>query len=78
MKIFNKAKDFIYWEIFNRLKGNNQDVVCAVIINQDKIFVSANNKAVLIDINTIPVQNRVTNGVIIIDARSNNTAITIM
>ena len=32
------VKDFVYWEIFNRLKGNNQDVVCVVIINGDKIL----------------------------------------
>ena len=38
MSIFEKIKEFIYWEIFNRLRGNNQDVVCAVIINQDKIL----------------------------------------
>ena len=39
MKHFiSKIRDFIYWEIFNRLKGNNQDVVCAVIINNDTIL----------------------------------------
>jgi 8-oxo-dGTP diphosphatase len=31
-------KDFIYWEVFNRLKHNNQDVVCAVIVNDGKIL----------------------------------------
>jgi len=37
MKQFiSKIRDFIYWEIYNRLKGNNQDVVCAVIIYQGK------------------------------------------
>ena len=30
--------DFIYWEVINRLNGNNQDVVCAVIINGNKIL----------------------------------------
>lgn len=33
-----KIKDFIYWEMWNRLKGNNQDVVCVVIIKDDKIL----------------------------------------
>ncbi len=33
-----KIKNFIYWEIINRIKGNNQDVVCAVIINNDTIL----------------------------------------
>ncbi len=38
MKFLVKIKDFIYWEILNRLRGNNQDVVCAVIINDNKIL----------------------------------------
>ena len=48
MSIFEKIKEFIYWEIFNRLRGNNQDVVCAVIINQDKILAqTAQNNSVI-------------------------------
>lgn len=35
---FNNLKDFIHWEIWNRLKGNNQDVVCAVVIHDNKIL----------------------------------------
>ena len=38
MKIMSQIYDFLYWEIYNRLKGNNQDVVCAVIINGDTIL----------------------------------------
>ena len=38
MKFISNIKDFIQWEIINRLKGNNQDVVCAVIIHEDKIL----------------------------------------
>lgn len=38
MNILQKFKNFIYWEIWNRLKGNNQDVVCVVIIKDDKIL----------------------------------------
>ena len=38
MKLISQIYDFIYWEVFNRLKGNNQDVVCAVIINGDKVL----------------------------------------
>lgn len=38
MKFVANIKDFIQWEIINRLKGNNQDVVCAVIIHEDKIL----------------------------------------
>ena len=48
MSIFEKIKEFIYWEIFNRLRGNNKDVVCAVIINQDKILAqTAQNNSVI-------------------------------
>ena len=51
MKFFEKAKEFVYWEIFNRLKGNNQDVVCAVIINQDKILAQTAQKNNIINTN---------------------------
>ena len=51
MSIFHKAKDVIYWDIYNRLKGNNQDVVCAVIINQNKILAQTAQKNTLIDTN---------------------------
>ena len=44
MRLIEMMKDFFYWEIFNRLKGNNQDVVCAVIINQDKILAQTAQK----------------------------------
>ena len=50
----------------------------AVPDSQQKIFVSANNKAVLLDVNSIPIQNRSTTGVRIIDARGSNTSIEIM
>ncbi len=51
MSIFQKANDVIYWDIYNRLKGNNQDVVCAVIINQNKILAQTAQKNTLIDTN---------------------------
>ena len=35
---FDEIKDFIRWEFWNRLQGNNQDVVCAVIIHDNKIL----------------------------------------
>ncbi len=38
LNFIEKMKDFIYWEIFNRLKCNNQDVVCAVIVHGNKIL----------------------------------------
>lgn len=36
--LVDNIKDFLYWEVWNRLKGNNQDVVCVVIIKDDKIL----------------------------------------
>lgn len=52
MKNFaKKIKDFIYWEIINRIRGNNQDVVCAVIINEDKILAQTAQKNSLINTN---------------------------
>lgn len=38
MCTMQKIKDFFYWEVYNRLKGNNQDVVCAVVIHNGKIL----------------------------------------
>lgn len=51
MKLLKELKDFIYWEIYNRLKGYNQDVVCAVIISQDKILAQTAQKNNLINTN---------------------------
>ena len=60
------------------LKDEQIAVIYAIPATQEKIFVSSNNKAVLIDIASIPVQNRMTAGVRIIDARNSNTTIEIM
>jgi len=57
------------------LKEEQIAAIYAVPLSQTKLFVSANNKAVLLDINTIPVQNRSTVGVRIIDTRSKNIEI---
>ena len=43
-----KIRDFIYWDVYNRLKGNNQDVVCAIIIYQDKFLAQTAQKNNLI------------------------------
>ena len=60
------------------LKEEQLSTVYAVPASQEKIFVSANNKAVLLDVTSIPVQNRTTVGVRIIDARGIETSIEIM
>ena len=49
MGFIQKTKDFIQWEIINRLKGNNQDVVCAVIITKDKILAQTAQKNTIIN-----------------------------
>ena len=60
------------------LKEEKLSTVYAVPASQEKLFVSANNKAVLLDITSIPIQNRATAGVRIIDARGTETSIEIM
>ena len=60
------------------LKDEKIAVVYAVPESQEKIFVSANNKAVLLDVTAIPIQNRMTSGLRIIDARDSETNIEIM
>ena len=60
------------------LKEEQLSTVYAVPASQEKIFISANNKAVLLDVTSIPIQNRATAGVRIIDARGSNTTIEIM
>jgi ADP-ribose pyrophosphatase YjhB (NUDIX family) len=38
LKLFHHIKDFFYWEIYNRFKGNNQNVVCGVVVYEGKIL----------------------------------------
>ena len=60
------------------LKDDSLATVYAVPETQETIYVTTNNKAVLININSIPIQNRVTSGVRIIDARGVESGIEIM
>ena len=60
------------------LKTENLATVYAVPDTQEHIFVTTNNKAVLLNIDSIPIQNRVTSGVRIIDARGVESGIEIM
>ena len=60
------------------LKDEKFALIYAVPDAQEKIFISANNKAVVIDVNNIPIQNRATGGIRIIDARGSNANIEIM
>lgn len=60
------------------LKDETIAAVYAIPENQQMIYITSNNKAVLLSVNNIPIQNRVTSGVIIIDARANEADIRIM
>ena len=57
------------------LKEDSLAAILAVPVSQEKIFVSANNKAVVLDVKNIPVQNRKTTGVSIINTNSKNIEI---
>lgn len=59
-------------------KDESLALVYAMPESQEKLFISANNKAVIVETNIIPIQNRVTAGVRIIDARNASTTIEIM
>lgn len=50
------------------LKDDNFIAIYAVSSAQEKLFISANNKAVVLDISSIPIQNRKTAGSSIINA----------
>ena len=60
------------------LKDENLATVFAVPMSQEKIFITTNNKAVLLNVESIPIQNRVTSGVRIIDGRGIESEIEIM
>lgn len=60
------------------LKTETLATVFAVPETQEKIFITTNNKAVLLNVDSIPIQNRVTSGVRIIDARGVEGGIEIM
>ena len=60
------------------LKEETLATVFAVPETQEKIFITTNNKAVLLNTDSIPIQNRVTSGVRIIDARGVESGIEIM
>lgn len=57
------------------LKEDSLAAILAVPVSREKIFVSANNKAVVLDVKNIPIQNRKTTGISIINANSKNIEI---
>ena len=66
---FNETSRAVRGPQVMNLKEDCLAAVYAVPESQEKIFISANNKAVLINIDNIPIQNRTTAGLRIIDAR---------
>ena len=75
---FNKTSRGVRGPQVMALKEETLAAIYAVPAAQEKIYITANNKAVLLDINTIPVQNRVTSGVRLIDSRDTDAEIKIM
>ena len=59
------------------LKDEELAAVLAIPVNKEKIFVTSNNKSILLNISTIPVQSRMTSGVKIIDTKSKNITVEI-
>lgn len=60
------------------LKEEELALIYAIPMSKEKLYISTGNKAVLLDTSNLPVQNRTTSGVRIIDARSSTTSIEIM
>ena len=60
------------------VKNEQLAVIYAIPESQDKLFISSNNKAILLDVNSIPVQNRSTIGVRIINTKDKEALIEIM
>ena len=75
---FNETTRAIKGTQVMTLKDEKLATVYAIPESQEKIFISANNKAVLLDTSSISIQNRSTAGNRIIDARGNEATIEIM
>ena len=60
------------------LKDEQLATVYAVPEIQQKMFISADNKVVLVDVTSIPIQNRITSGLKIINTKNPTTKIEIM
>ena len=66
---FNETSRAIKGPQIMGLKENDSiQVVYAILEEQENLYIFSNNKSVLIKINTIPIQNRNTSGIKLIDA----------
>lgn len=75
---FNMTSRCVKGSQVMNLKNEQISAVFSIPESQNQIFISANNKAVLIKTEDIPIQNRVTTGIKIIDIHNSNTTIEIM
>jgi len=75
---FNETSRAVKGPQVMALKDEVIATVYAVPETKDKIYVVTNNKAVLLSIESIPVQNRITSGIRIIDGRGIESEIEIM
>ena len=48
LKLFRDIKEFFYWEVYNRLKGNNQKVVCGVVVYDGKILAQTAQRNIVV------------------------------
>ncbi|MBO7693635.1 MAG: hypothetical protein J6T10_13530 [Methanobrevibacter sp.] len=72
---FNETSRGVKGNQVMELKDDSFSAILAVPSTQEKVFVSANNKAVVLDVKNIPIQNRKTVGVSIINTNSKNIEI---
>ena len=76
---YNETSRAIKGNIVQKLgDGEELSTIYAVAAEQEKIFISANNKAVALSVKEIPVQGRVTSGVRLIDIRGTNAKVEVM
>ena len=76
---YNETSRAIKGNIVQKIgDGEELSTIYAVAAEQEKIFISANNKAVALDIKEIPVQGRATSGVRLIDIRGTNAKVEVM
>ena len=76
---YNETSRAIKGNIVQKIgDGEHLSTIYAVTAEQEKIFISANNKAVVLNVKEIPVQGRATSGVRLIDIRGTNAKVEVM
>lgn len=76
---YNETSRAIKGSLVQKLEdGEELSTIYAVPEEQEKMFVSANNKAVILLSKDIPVQGKLTSGVRIIDIRGTNSKVEVM